>query len=84
MNESKGKEKETREKGRPACSRSVGMLLPCSDLGGFPEFQAMGSFSTQGSYSIRRSQLQTVRREMWRVSAWVVFMLIQDLLKLRE
>lgn len=37
-----------------------------------------------GSYSWRRSQLQTAHWEMRRVSAWVAFMLIQDLLKLRK
>lgn len=37
-----------------------------------------------GSYSWRRSQLQTAHWEMWGVSAWVACMLIQDLLKLRK
>lgn len=61
-----------------------GCFCPAQSLVGSSKFHALGSFPTGGSYSIRRSQLQTARREMWGVSAWVVFMLIQDLLKLRK
>lgn len=63
--------------------------LSCSaqrrSLSGSCKFMVLGNCpNIWGSYSWRRSQLQTARWEMWRVSAWVAFMLIQDLLKLRK
>lgn len=78
------KKKQGRKAGLGLQDWRGGCFCPALSLVGSPKFQALGSFPTWGSYSIRRSQLQTARREMWGVSAWVVFMLIQDLLKLRK
>lgn len=78
------KKKQGRKAGLGLQDWRGGCFCPALSLVGSPKFQALGSFPTWGSYSIRRSQLQTARREMWGVSAWVVFLLIQDLLKLRK
>lgn len=61
----KGKERETQKEGRPGVQRRRGDAPALLGFGGYPEFQALGSFPTRGSYSVRRRQLQTARREMW-------------------
>ena len=57
--------------------------LPALSSHGGRKFTVSSNFpNIWGSYSWRRSHLQTAHWEMWTVSAWVVFTLIWDLLRL--